>query len=379
MKIGMVCYPTYGGSGVVATELGKCLALRGHRVHFVTHAQPVRLSLLTDRIHFHKVTVPDYPLFNYPSYELTLSSKLVEVVEREKLELLHVHYAIPHAYAAYMAQRMLGERGVYIPLVTTLHGTDITAVGHQPSYKPAVAFGINQSDAVTAVSRSLRAETYECFDVRKDIQVIYNFVDLDGTVFDPMHCKRRALAGAHQRIVTHVSNFRPVKRIRDVIDIFYGIQKEIPAVLLMVGEGPEKRLAEDRVKELGLAKQVKFLGNCLEIGAVLRHSDLFLLPAEKESFGLAALEAMAFGTPVISSDAGGLGEVNRNGFSGFLSPVGAVAQMVRHGISILRDDAILERFKNQARQVAAAFNRDEIVTQYESVYAAVVRDRAAVK
>ncbi len=374
MTIGIICYPTYGGSGVVATELGKCLALRGHRVHFITHAQPVRLSLLTDRVHFHEVVVQDYPLFDYPSYELALSSKVVEVVEREGLELLHVHYAIPHAYAAYMAQKMLEEKGLYIPFVTTLHGTDITAVGRQPSYNPAVAFSIDQSDAVTAVSESLRTETYAHFDVCKDIRVIYNFVGLDDTAVNPSCCKRRALADEQQRIITHMSNFRPVKRIRDVIDVFYGIQREISAVLLLMGEGPERISAEERVGELGLGERVKFLGNCLEVDAVLRHSDLFLLPSEKESFGLAALEAMALKTPVVSSDAGGLGEVNQHGFSGFLSPVGAVERMVQHGISILRDDVILERFKNQARQVAGRFGRDAIVPQYEALYAEVLRD-----
>lgn len=376
MKIGIVCYPSYGGSGVVATALGKALASLGHQIHFITHAWPVKLSFLTKNIYFHQVTVEHYPLFDYPPYDLALSSKLLAVVEGEKLDVLHVHYAIPHAYAAYMAQKMLEVKGVYIPFITTLHGTDISLVGSHPSLKPAVTFSIDQSDAVTAVSRSLRTETYARFGVQKAIEVIYNFIDPESALPKSTCCERAVLAAEHERIIAHVSNFRPVKRIQDVIEVFSGIQKALPAVLLMVGEGPERVPAQNRVHELGLTAKVKFLGDSVEVDEILSHSDLFLLPSEKESFGLAALEAMAFRTPVISSDVGGLAEVNREGFSGFLSPKGAVEEMTRKALSILRDDTILQRFKDQASQVARRFDCSAIVPQYEALYEAVIRDKA---
>lgn len=361
---------------MVATALGKCLASRGHQVHFITAALPVSISLLDDNLYFHEVELAHYPLFDHQPYDLALSSKLVAVVEQESLDVLHVHYAIPHAYAAYMAQKMLESKGIYIPFVTTLHGTDITLVGSHPSMKPAVCFSIDQSDAVTAVSKSLRTEVCVGFKVQQAIQVIYNFVDFSAIPPDQVYCKRSTLAADRDRIITHVSNFRPLKRIMDVIRIFQGIERETPALLFMVGEGPEKLAAENLVAELGLTARVKFLGACSEFHHILHHSDLFLLPSEKESFGLAALEAMAFGTPVISSDAGGLAEVNQHGFSGFLSPVGDLGRMVENSLAILRDRTVLDRFKSRARQVAAKFDCDAIVMQYEALYASVIYRKA---
>ena len=368
MKIGIVCYPTFGGSGVVATELGIALADRGHEVHFITYKQPVRLDLLSHNVHFHEVSVPDYSLFHYQPYELALSSKLVDMVKLHQIEVLHVHYAIPHAYAGYMAKKMLEEDGIYIPMVTTLHGTDITLVGNHPFYKPAVTFSINNSDVVTTVSQSLKEDTMRYFDIRKEIQVVPNFIDIIRHENPFTECQRELMAKKEERIVTHISNLRPVKRISDVIEIFDRIQKEIPAKLLMVGEGPEKEAAEALCVSKGIEEKVMFVGNSHEIDKILCFSDLFLLPSEIESFGLAALEAMACGVPVISSNTGGLPEVNFQGFSGFLSDVGNVDEMAANALKILRDEETLAIYKQQAKEAAYKFDTKNIVPLYEAVY-----------
>lgn len=368
MKIGIVCYPTYGGSGVVATELGIELSKRGHEIHFITYRQPVRLELLSHNVHFHEVTVPEYPLFHYQPYELALSSKLVDMVKLHKIELLHVHYAIPHAYAAYMAKKMLQEEGIFVPIVTTLHGTDITLVGSHPFYKPAVTFSINKSDAVTSVSQSLKDDTLRLFDIHNEIKVVPNFIDLDKHDCHSNDCKRATLACDNERIVTHISNFRKVKQVPDVIKTFYGIQKEIPAKLMMIGEGPEKEPAEALCRELGIEEKVVFFGNSVELDKILCYSDLFLLPSLTESFGLAALEAMASSTPVISSNTGGIPEVNINGVTGYLSNVNDVNDMIKNAISILKNDDVLRRFKIQARESAKRFDIHNIVPQYEKIY-----------
>ncbi|MGB5461987.1 MAG: N-acetyl-alpha-D-glucosaminyl L-malate synthase BshA [Aureibaculum sp.] len=375
MKIGIVCYPTYGGSGVVATELGKALADKGHEVHFITYNQPVRLSSLSQNIHFHEVFVEEYPLFHYQPYELALSSKLVAMVKLFDIEILHVHYAIPHAYAAYMAKQMLKEYGIDIPIVTTLHGTDITLVGSHPNYKTAVEFSINKSDSVTAVSESLKKDTLRLFKIKKDIKVIYNFIDFEKYAsLGDAECERGALAKDNEKIITHISNFRPVKRISDVISIFYKVQQKIDAKLLMVGDGPERDKAEKKVIELGIGEKVMFLGNTSELNKILCLSDLFLLPSETESFGLAALEAMAAKTPVISTNSGGLPEVNMNGKTGYLSNVGDTDEMANKAIYILEDDNRLKEFKMNAFNFAKKFSIENILPLYEDVYRAVKED-----
>ncbi|MGS2740616.1 N-acetyl-alpha-D-glucosaminyl L-malate synthase BshA [Sinomicrobium sp. M5D2P17] len=368
MKIAIVCYPTFGGSGVVATELGIALGNRGHEIHFITYKQPVRLALLNSNIHFHEVHVPKYPLFHYQPYELALSSKLVDMVKLHKIELLHVHYAIPHAYAGYMAKQMLAEEGISIPMVTTLHGTDITLVGSHPFYKPAVTFSINKSDVVTSVSQSLREDTLRLFEVKNDIHVVPNFIDMSKYKKKFEDCRRSMMADEGEKIITHISNFRKVKRIRDVIKIFYEIQKKVPAKLLMIGEGPEKEGAELLCEELGIAEKALYLGNSNEIDRILCFSDLFLLPSETESFGLVALEAMANGVPVISSNTGGIPEVNKNGVTGFLSEVGDVKDMAHNAIKLLTDEEKLETFKKNARKEAAKFDIENIVPLYEEIY-----------
>lgn len=381
MIIGIVCYPTFGGSGVVATELGMELSKRGHDIHFITYKHPVRLAQLSPNIHFHEVTVPDYPLFHYPPYELALSSKLVNMVKKYKIELLHVHYAIPHAYAGYMAKQMLAEEGIHIPMVTTLHGTDITLVGNHPHYKPAVTFSINQSEVVTSVSQSLKEDTLRLFNVRKEIEVIPNFVDLNiQNNMSSAQCQnhRRVIAGDDEKIVSHISNFRKVKRIEDVIRVFDRIQKEIKAKLLLVGEGPEERKIKKLVEKLNLTEEVLFLGESHEVNKVLCLSDLFLLPSESESFGLAALEAMANEVPVVSSNAGGLPEVNKHGVSGFLSDIGAVDDMAKNALYILKDPQRLREFKINARKVAELFDIDKIMPSYEKVYESAVAGKKLV-
>ena len=368
MKIGIVCYPTFGGSGVVATELGLELSKRGHEIHFITYSQPVRLELLSNNVHFHEVHVPEYPLFHYQPYELALSSKLVDMVKLYGIELLHVHYAIPHAYAAYMAQQMLKDEGIFVPIVTTLHGTDITLVGSHPFYKPAVTFSINKSNAVTSVSESLKKDTLRLFNIKNEIHVVPNFIDLEKHEYSFTDCQRGMLAEDHQRIITHISNFREVKQIPDVIKIFSNIQKELPAKLLLIGEGPEKEGAERLVEELGILDHVIFLGNSNEIDRILCFSDLFLLPSKTESFGLAALEAMASGVPVISTNTGGLSEVNEDGFSGYLSNVNDVMDMTSNAIKILSDTKTLNQFKANAKTQSKKFDLHNIVPMYENIY-----------
>lgn len=372
MKIGIVCYPTFGGSGVVATELGLELSKRGHEVHFITYSQPVRLELLSNNMHYHEVNVPEYPLFHYQPYELALSSKLVDMVKLYQIEVLHVHYAIPHAYAAYMAKKMLKEDGIELPIVTTLHGTDITLVGSHPFYKSAVTFSINKSDAVTSVSQSLKDDTLRLFNINREIEVVPNFIDLDKYNHSINDCQRDMMAHYDEKIITHISNFRPVKRIDDVINIFYNIQKEIPSKLMMVGDGPEKRPAEKLCKKLGIKEKVIFFGNSHEINKILCFSDLFLLPSETESFGLAALEAMAFSVPVISTNTGGIPEVNNQGISGFLSNVGDIDDMTKNAIHILQNKNILKTFKTNARKEATRFDIHNIVPQYEAIYKSVL-------
>lgn len=369
MKIAIVCYPTFGGSGVVATELGLELAKKGHEIHFITYKQPVRLSLLNPNIYFHEVNVPNYPLFHYQPYELALSSKLVDMVKLYKIDVLHVHYAIPHAYAGYMAKQMLKDEGISIPMVTTLHGTDITLVGNHPNYKTAVSFSINKSDVVTSVSQSLKDATYELFNIKNDIHVIPNFIELNKQRNEPLiSCQRSIMAKPEERIVTHISNFRKVKRIPDVIKIFNKIQKSIPAKLMMVGDGPERAKAERLCEEFGILDKVIFFGNSNEIDSILSYSDLFLLPSQTESFGLAALEAMAWSVPVISSNSGGLPELNLEGISGYLSKVGNVDEMAENAIKILGDDGILNTFKLNSLSVAKQFDIKNILPLYESIY-----------
>jgi N-acetyl-alpha-D-glucosaminyl L-malate synthase BshA len=369
MKIGIVCYPTFGGSGVVATELGMALADKGHEIHFITYNQPVRLDFISHHLHFHQVLLEEYPLFQYQPYELALSSKIVEVVEKYHLEVLHVHYAIPHAYAAYMAKQMLHEKGISVKVVTTLHGTDITLVGSHPTYKSAVEFSINNSDVVTSVSNDLRKTTNKLFTIKNDIHVIHNFIDTQK--YDKVHqlkCNRIAIAKPNERILTHVSNFRPVKRIEDVINVFYEVQKTIPSKLLLIGEGPDRAKAEHLVNKLQISKEVLFFGNSSDVSKILCYSDVFLLPSQTESFGLAALEAMAAKTAVISTNTGGLPEVNIHGVTGYLSDLGDVQDMADNAVSILENDEILETFKENAREHTKKFSLENILPVYESIY-----------
>lgn len=369
MKIGIVCYPTFGGSGVVATELGLELSKRGHEIHFITYSQPVRLELVSNNVHYHEVNVPEYPLFHYQPYELALSSKLVDMVKLHRIEILHVHYAIPHAYAAYMAKKMLQEEGIYVPIVTTLHGTDITLVGNHPFYKPAVTFSINKSDAVTAVSKSLREDTLRLFNIKNNINVVPNFIDLEKYKHIGFpDCQRGMMAKENEKIITHISNLRPVKRVQDVISIFYNIQKAMPAKLMFIGEGPEKEKVEAMCNELGILNKIVFFGKSNEIDKILCFSDLFLLPSQTESFGLAALEAMASGVPVISSNTGGIPEVNVHGVSGYLSNVGDIDDMSKNAIHILSDENRLKQFKDAARRESLKFDLHTIVPKYEAIY-----------
>lgn len=375
MKIAIVCYPTFGGSGVVATELGIALANRGHEIHFVTYRQPVRLELLSNRIYFHEVNVPEYPLFHYQPYELALSSKLVDTIKLYGIELLHVHYAIPHAYAGYMAKKMLEEENIHVPMITTLHGTDITLVGKHPFYKPAVTFSINQSDVVTSVSQNLKQRTLELFAIEKEIEVVPNFIEKNKYKDSFTDCQRSIMANDDERIITHISNFRKVKRIPDVIKIFEKIQRKVSSKLIMVGEGPEKSGAEELCDRLGISDKVIFLGNSNEIDRILCFSDLFLLPSESESFGLAALEAMANRVPVISSNTGGVPEVNEQGVTGFLSDVGNIDEMADNAMRILGDDDTLEKFKENAYQTSLKFDILKVLPLYEAIYEKAYKGR----
>ena len=368
MIIGIVCYPTYGGSGVVATELGLELSKRGHEVHFITYNQPVKLNLFNNNIHYHEVIVPDYPLFHYQPYELALSSKIVDMVQLHKIDILHVHYAIPHAYAAYMSKQMLKTRGINLPIVTTLHGTDITLVGSHPYYKNAVEFSINNSDAVTSVSKDLMRDTLSFFNIKKNIEVIPNFVDLEKYIHVHENCNRGVLANKDEKIITHISNFRKVKRIDDVINSFNLINKEINSKLILLGDGPERIKAEKLCDELNLNEKVLFLGASNETAKILCLSDVFILASTTESFGLVALEAMASSVPVVSTNSGGLPEVNKNGFSGYLSDVGDINTMAKNAIKILKDSTKLINFKKNAKQQANKFDVHNIVPHYEDIY-----------
>lgn len=375
MKIGIVCYPTFGGSGVVATELGKALAKEGHEIHFITYSQPSRLDFLNENLFYHEVDFRSYPLFEYAPYELALASKMVSVVKNEKLDLLHVHYAIPHASAAYMAKQILKTEGIYIPILTTLHGTDITLVGKDPSYEPVVTFSINQSDGVTSVSEDLKKETYEFFKITRDIEVIPNFIDLEKFKKQKKDHFKKAICPNGEALIVHTSNFRKVKRIRDVVDIFFNIQKEIPAKLLMIGDGPERAKAEKQAQDLGIGHDVRFLGKQEAVEEVLSVADLFLMPSEKESFGLAALEAMACEVPVISSNTGGLPELNVQGITGFMSNVGDVEDMTRNALHIL-DKNNLPTFKANALKRAKEFDISNILPLYENYYQKILEKSA---
>jgi N-acetyl-alpha-D-glucosaminyl L-malate synthase BshA len=367
MKIGMVLYPTFGGSGVVGTELGKALASKGHEVHFITYSQPVRLGTFRENIFYHEVAVTDYPLFEFQPYETQLASKMVDVVKYEKLDVLHVHYAIPHASAAFMAKQILKSQGIDIPFVTTLHGTDITLVGRDPSFEPVITFCINQSDAVTAVSESLKNSTYEHFHVNRDIAVIPNFIVPVEENKDFTKHMRQKYACDGERIICHVSNFRKVKRVDDVLHVFAKVNEKIPAKLILVGDGPERYNCERICRELNLCDRVIFLGKVRDTSHVLEIADVFLLPSETESFGLAALEAMAVGVPVISSNTGGIPEVNVHGYSGFLSNVGDVEDMAKNMLKLLQEEH-LQTFKANARERSKIFSLDTILPMYENIY-----------
>ncbi len=368
MRIGIVCYPTYGGSGVLATELGKALAQKGHKVHFITYQQPVRLSTYDPNIYYHEVHVPTYPLFDFPPYETALASTMVDVIKNQHLDLLHVHYAIPHASAAYMAKRILETEGITIPVVTTLHGTDITLVGKEKMYAPVVTFSINESDAITAVSQNLREETYKHFDIHKDIEVIYNFVDVARFNRKPLDAFKKVLAPNGERILLHASNFRLLKRVQDVVYIFEKVQREIPSRLLLVGDGPERQAIEELGRSLDISDYITFVGRQDQMEEIFAIADLFLLTSEYESFGLAALEAMASKVPVVSSNAGGLAELNIDGVTGYVADVGDVNTMSERALDILKDDATLEAFRERAFSHAQQFNIDAIIPEYENIY-----------
>ncbi len=372
MKIGIVCYPTYGGSGVVATELGMGLAQKGHQIHFITYRQPARLTHFHANIFYHEVSGEDYPLFEYPPYDTALASKLVDVVKYENLDILHVHYAIPHATVAFIAKNILMQEGRYVPVVTTLHGTDITLVGTNRSFAPVVEFSINQSDGVTAVSESLKMQTYENFKINKDIKVIYNFIDFERFKRSNKEHFRKAIAPGGEKIIAHTSNFRKVKRVEDSIHIFQKIRKKIPSKLLLIGDGPERINLESLCRKLNLCDEVRFLGKQDAIEELLSITDLFLIPSASESFGLAALEAMACQVPVISSNVGGLPEVNIHGNTGYMSEVGNIQQMADFSIALLENEQLLDEFRKNAFEQAKRFDIQEIVPQYESYYQEVI-------
>lgn len=368
MKIGIVCYPTYGGSGVVATELGIGLAKRGHEVHFITYKRPARLTHFHENVFYHEVSDAEYPLFEYPPYDTALTSKLVDVVRYENLDLLHVHYAIPHATVAYMAKKILLTEGRYVPTITTLHGTDITLVGNNSAFAPVVAFSINKSDGVTAVSESLKQQTYDTFDIQNDIKVIYNFIDFERfTKLNKDHFKK-AIAPNGERILVHISNFRRVKRVDNVIHIFKKVHERIPCKLLLIGDGPERANMEKLGRKLGLGEEIRFLGKQDAVEELLAVSDLFIMPSESESFGLAALEAMACEVPVISSNAGGLPEVNIHGKTGFVSDSDDVDSMAKNALEILSNDAVLQQFRKNALEQAKRFDISNILPDYEAYY-----------
>jgi len=377
MKIGIVCYPTFGGSGVVATELGKALADNGHQVHFITYNQPARLDFFSENLFYHEVSVSNYPLFDYAPYEVALASRMVDVVRFEKLDILHVHYAIPHASAAFMAKQILLTYGIYIPVVTTLHGTDITLVGKDRTFKPVVTFSINKSDGVTAVSQNLRDNTYEFFEIENDIKVIPNFIDLTRFSLKAKDHFKKAIAPSGEKILVHTSNFRKVKRTEDVVKIFAQVVKRIPSKLLMVGDGEERSACEQLCRDLDVCANVRFLGKQDAIEEILSVSDLFIMPSQSESFGLAALEAMACKVPVISSNAGGLPELNVDGITGYLSNVGDVNDMAEKAIYILEDNERLAQFKDNALARAKEFDLAKILPLYENYYMEVIEKSKA--
>jgi L-malate glycosyltransferase len=368
MRIGIVCYPTFGGSGVLATELGKALADKGHLVHFITYQQPVRLSEFNANIFYHEVRVPTYPLFDYPPYETALASTMVDVIVNNQIDLLHVHYAIPHASAAYMAKKILETQGKKIPVITTLHGTDITLVGRDKTFAPVVSFSINESDAITAVSENLRDETNKIFKVRKQIEVIQNFVDVTRFNKKPIDAFRRVIAPNNEKIIIHASNFRRIKRVEDVVRIYAKIHSQVPSKLLFVGDGPERPAAESLCRDLDICDDVRFVGKQEQMEEILAIGDLFILTSEYESFGLAALEAMAAGVPVISTNAGGLPEINVHGKTGYLSNVGDVENMSAHAIELLSDEGMLAQFKSNALAHAKLFDIQNVVPIYEKLY-----------
>lgn len=377
MNIGIVCYPTFGGSGVIATELGNFFANKGHKAHFITYDQPVRLNTMQPNTFYHEVSMHDYPLFHYQPYELALSSKMVQTIRKWKLDVLHVHYAIPHAYAAHMAKQILAEEGIHIPVITTLHGTDITLVGKNPIYRDAVNFSINSSDIVTSVSESLKQDTLASFAIKKEIEVIPNFID--HTLYEqPKECLRKQFAPNGERIITHISNFRPVKRLKDIVHVFAKVHKNAPVRLVLVGDGPEKEHARMLAQELGIVDSVIFTGKVLDIDRILRCTDVFLLPSEKESFGLAALEAMACGVPVISSNTGGLPEVNIHGETGFTADVGDVDAMVGYIEQIFADAALEETLRIGAKRQSLIYDIENIAPMYESLYERVITQSALI-
>ena len=374
MKIGILCYPTFGGSGVVATELGKALADKGHSVHFITYSQPVRLEHFIENVFYHEVSVADYPLFEYAPYETALTSKLVDVARYEKLDLVHVHYAIPHASVAYMARKIMESQGQKLPFITTLHGTDITLVGKNESYSPVVTFAIDQSDAVTSVSKSLKEDTYKNFRICKQIDVIPNFIDLSRFTKQRKDHFKVAIAPNNEKLIIHASNFRPVKRVSDVIKIFNIINKKIPSKLLLIGDGPDRNKCEKESRETPAGEHIRFLGKMDMVEEILSVGDLFILPSETESFGLAALEAMACQVPVISTNTGGLPELNVDGVTGFMSEVGDIEAMARNAIYILSDENILQKFKQQSLSHARKFDIREILPLYENLYNRVISE-----
>ncbi len=367
MRIGIVCYPTFGGSGVVATELGKALGKKGHEVHFITYSQPMRLDFFNQNIFYHEVSFNSYPLFKYPPYEMALASKMVDIAKFAKLDLLHVHYAIPHASAAYQAKQILAEEKINLPFITTLHGTDITLVGKDPSYEPVVAYSINKSDGVTSVSENLKEDTLSHFNITNDIRVIPNFIDLERfKKYEKGHFKT-AICPNGEKLIVHTSNFRTVKRVDDAIRIFKTISDNIPAKLLLVGDGPERVNMEVLCRELNVCDDVRFLGKLDAVEEVLSVADLFLMPSEKESFGLAALEAMACEVPIISTNAGGIPELNLHGKTGFVSEIGDVEDMSKNALFILEDDN-LATFKAEALARATELDINQIVPLYEAYY-----------
>lgn len=375
MKIGIVLYPTFGGSGIVATELGKALAEKGHEIHFISYNHPVKLDHFLPNIRYHEVRPFHYPLFDYQPYELALTSKLVDVTRYENLDVLHVHYAIPHASAAYFAQQILKTHNINIPFITTLHGTDITLVGKHPSFEPVITFSINESDAVTVVSESLKRDTFRHFAIENEIEVIPNFVKHEHYCTDPKEddlLRRKAIAPNGEYVISHVSNFRKVKRIEDVVKIFQKIRKKIPVKLILAGDGPERYKIEQLCKELHVCDDVEMVGNVQTATEIYCISDLFILPSQTESFGLAALEALASGVPVISSNSGGLPEVNEHGYSGFLSDVGNIDEMAKNALKILKDPETLEQYKKQAHEHSLKFGIEEVLSKYEKIYERLV-------